>query len=835
MSRESKNGFPSEAVSKEEKAKGGYGLEYARAIWSNHTTNIGAFNTQRERFINNRKYAEGLEDTDKYKARIDLDEDSSHLNLDLTPINRIATIVDNIVGKLINQTFKPQCNPIDSESLTKLDNYRNRLYANLLLAKIAPEIEAKTGVPLIPLGEKVPESKDDIEMHLQLNYKMDASMAMEEAIHYVGINNDREEDREKMIRDLVVCKKAAEYRYYDENFNIIREYVDIADLITPYSKYDDFRNITYVGVLKQYQIWEIALMNPSFTEEDLYKIAEENEGTNKNPSWKYGDSYEGYYRSYGNLRPWVNFNISVLEFFYITSNKDKRIKKKNNKGGFFFNKDSDNYTSKVKPSNVRVERKGDVWRVVGDKGTPMTISLKKAKTKKEAQIHFAELKTKKREENTEVITKSAKYRYEGKWIPGTDWIWDYKMSENIERDRVNGSYSPEVELPITIIQPNIYDQENKSLVERMMPFEDAINLANLKFQQMLIKAVPPGIAFDVSGIEGMINEIGKGVDPIAFMKGFQETGSFAYSSVRDDGSIINGNVVENLPNGIGDFRAFIETQNHYMQLMNDVIGFNSAVDASTPNADALVGVQKMAVNATNDSLRTLYRGYIKLETKSTKRVMLMIQDSMRSNEKAFTMALGAQAVKTIAYGRKIAFNQFAIELELAPDEEEKMQIEGLIQLGLQNLTLNVSDAIRIRQELKGSAKLAAQLLVLLESKNRKDKQEESMMLQEQNAQVQQQSAQVAEQAKMQSALAIEQAKQQTQAQDYELKDGYETRQHSRNMELQSLKNQGIEVVAAIGAEGKENVQEVINQGKVVVETIKKDTKEAKTPEEKKKS
>jgi hypothetical protein len=815
--------FPNPVASKEEKAKKDYGIAYARAIWAEHSKNAATFDERRTQMIVNRKYAEGLQSVEKYKNRLDLNGDSSYVNLDFSPVNRIPALVNNIVGKLMNQTFKIQCNPIDSESLTQYDDYRKKLYANMFLSKLAPAIEEKTGIPVIPMGEKIPKSKDDIEMHLKLNYKMDAAMSMETAIHFVNKNNLFEETRRKIIRDIVVLKKAALYRYYDAAKNICHEYVDPVDLITPYSKYDDFRNITYQGILKQYQIWELALKYPKLTDDDLYNIARTQAGVNKNPQWEFGDSYEGYYRSTTTMKPYMNFNITELQFFFITQNSEKRIKKKNSKGGYFFSEKPSSYSLDVNPNTISITDLGLEWGVKGEK---LTVKKSLAKTPEEARTHFSKIKTDRRKETVEVLDKKAKYRYEGCWIPGTDWMLEYKMSENIEREKINGSYSPDVELPISIIAPDIFDMQNKSLVESVIPIQDQMILAHLKIQQDMIKAVPPGIAFDIDKMDGIITSMGEGTKPTDILKMYQQTGSIAYSGTNADNTPVNGKVIDVLPNGLGsNFLAYISVQQHLIQQMNDAVGYNSAVDASSPDSNALVGVQKMAAQATQNALRPHYASVLNLILRSTERLVLMIQDSMEFNEEAFVMAIGEQAAATIKYGRKVAFNQFAIDIELSPDEEEKFNIEQKIQLGLKNGTLFVSDSIRIEQELKHSAKLAAQLLVLLENKNKQDKIKESMSLQQQNGEVQTQAAQAASQFKQEEMQLEVQSKSQLFQVEYNLKDAFEEKQFQRQMKLQELKNQGADTVAVINSHSKVDVQNAANEGKIIATQVQSQSKE----------
>ncbi len=814
--------FPSFTASRQEKEKDEYGLRYARAIWAEYTKNSAIFNTRRERDIINRKYAEGLESIQKYKDRLDLNGDTSYLNLDFSPVNRIATIVDNITGRMMNQDYKITCNPIDPESKTQFDDYRNELYADMFLKKFSDETEQVTGIPLVNKGRNIPESNEEAELELKLKYKPAASIAMEKALKFVFINNDAEDIRRKIIRDLIVIKRAATYRYYDQDKNIRYEYVDPVDLITPYSKYEDFRNIPYVAVVKQYTINDLAIINPAFTEEELYEIAKTQAGKNNNPTWKWSQSYEGYYNNDGiaQSRPYYDFNIAVMEFFYLTINKEVRTKKINPKGGFFFDKKSDKYTGEVMPETIVVIDNGSKWGIKGEK---LEVGKAVAKTAEEAQKFFAKIKTDKKNESVETITKQCQYRYEGQWIPGTKWIFNYKMSENIERENISGSYSPKTELPIVIIAPGIYDMENKSLVERMIPHEDQINLINLKTQQLLIKAKPPGVAIDLEGMDMIVAGMG---DPnqsakmtgIEITKQYEQTGSYTFRSKDKHGNYINGKVIEALDNGIGrDFSVLFAAYNNELQKMNDVIGYNSAVDASSPDTEALVGTQKMAVQASSNALRTLYQNCNNLIVRQSKRLALMVQDSIAYNNKAFIDAIGAYSTETIKYGKKIAYNQFAIDIEMLPDEEEKMQLEALINMGIQQGVLMPSDVIRVRAVMKEDVKSAGQLMVLLEEKNRKNASDDKKADIEANGQVQVQSAQAASEAQAQLDQAITQNKlaviEAQKNADLELLAA----ELQKELQVQALKNQGSATVAEIGAGGKVDVQHAANAGKVVAQ------------------
>ena len=99
---------------------------------------------------------------------------------------------------------------------------------------------------------------------------------------------------------------------------------------------------------------------------------------------------------------------------------------------------------------------------------------------------------------------------------------------------------------------------------------------------------------------------------------------------------------------------------------------------------------------------------------------------------------------------------FGIFIELAPDEEEKAMLENNIQVALAQQTINLEDAIDIR-EIK-NLKLANQLLKLRRSK----KEEKDQQTNERNIQVQAQAnaqaQQAAAQAEVQKNDAIVQSK-----------------------------------------------------------------------------
>jgi len=734
--------FPDPFAPRSEKEQDSYGLAQAKAIWQEYSMNSAVYDARRTQDRENRKYAEGLVSFDKYKERFnaqtDNNGDTSWLNLDYQPVNRIASLVDNLEGKMTNQEYKIQCNPIDIISKTQEDKDRDEMYANMFLKQQTGDIEQMTGIPMYPRDKHIPETTEEAEIYFKMNYKQASSIAMEQALQFVFMNNEFDSlTRKKVIRDLIVLKRACIHRYYDENNNICVRYVDPVDVITPYSKYDDFRNIPYIAVLEQMPISDIAQITTKFSEEKLAELAKRFQGQYGNGQWNnawLGGSYEGYYPNNPGAytRPYYNFNIPVLSFYFVTTCKENWVATTTNNGRIQFDKKDEKYVA----------------------GSP----------------------------NKELISKNIQYVFEGKWVVGDDTVFNYHIQHNIPRE--DGGYSPKAELPMSMIAPNILDMQNKSFVERLIVFEDQLNITHLKIQQLLIQAKPPGMWINTQAMSGII--LGQGdapAKPTDIYRMYAQTGSILGSDIREDGSIINGKPFEYLPNGIGaDFAVLVNYFRQQLQNMNDVIGYNSAVDASSPDVETAVGTSKMAIQATNNAIRPLYQAFVRLIEKAARGTALMIQQSITFNYDDFVRAIGAQATKTIEYGKKLAYNQFAIKIELLPDDEEKMALDNLVTLGLEKGTLTTSDAVRIRQEMKQDVKIASQFMVYLEGKNRKDRMEEAAAQQQQNGAIQKESAIVA--AKAQSDAAIAQVNAETESEKviYGLKGQLSAQEHLQKMD-----------------------------------------------------
>ena len=241
-------------------------------------------------------------------------------------------------------------------------------------------------------------------------------------------------------------------------------------------------------------------------------------------------------------------------------------------------------------------------------------------------------------------------------------------------------------------------------------------------------------------------------------------------------------------------------------MIRDTTGLNEARDGSTPDKDALVGVQKLAAANSNTATRHILQAGLFLTAEVAECLSLRISDILEYSPtaSAFVQSLGAHNVATLEEMSQLHLYDFGIFIELAPDEEQKMLLENNIQQALAQQSIDLEDAIDVR-EIK-NVKLANQVLKV----RRKKKLERDQAMQERNIQLQAEAnaktQQVAAEAEVQKNAAITQNNAQLEQvkSQLEVQKMYQEAQVKKQlMELEfqfNMQLKGMEVEAAKGKE-----------------------------------
>ena len=771
------NGYPSPLATNEEKADIKYGLDYFKAMYYDHSKNSDVYHRDRKiRYSRNRAYAEGSQDIGKYKDLLDVQGDTAYLNIDFTPVSIIPKFVDVIVNGMVNQEYDIKAKSIDPIAAEERLNKKKQMYADMITKDFVEGLEDQTGIPLAPKGF-VAKSSEEIDMFMAINYKQNVEIALEKAIEYTLDINDYDEVKRLMIRDLVVLGLCSSKIELSPSRGVTIRHVDPANLITSYSSKPDFKNVRHAGEIYSMTIADLKQQaGDQFSEDDYQKIAKEYAGKNNNPM-TYGD--RAYYDNGNETYDYDKFSVNVLDAEFITSHSLNYEKKENKFGGFSVNKKASNYKA---PKNSKTKR--------------------------------------------ENIGSTVKVVYTGKYIINTDYIFNYGMMENMPRSKSNLS---ETNLSYIIYQPNLYKMKSKSLVDRMIPFADQIQLAHLKIQHVLAKARPKGAAFEIGSLENVSKGDGGTFTPLELQEIYDQTGNIYYRRIDDEGNMTGAVPISELENGIGrDFGTLINVYNHNLQMIRDVTGINEARDASQPSSEALVGVQKLALLASNNATRDINDAYLNVTKRTSQCISMRMQDLLnyKGLHNMYSNVIGDTAMHSIDMMKKMSIHEFGITLEVAPSEEERQMMEQNIQVSLAQKELRLEDAIMIRSI--RNIKMANQMLILRRTKYQEEQQAQARQASEQNAMMQQQSAQQAAQLRqqeMQAEVQMEQARIQAKNQaemqlkqlEFQLKEQFEQSQHERRLREIELGNLGKEGAASIQGEVRKAIQEqsAMNQSQLI--------------------
>jgi DNA polymerase III gamma/tau subunit len=214
-------------------------------------------------------------------------------------------------------------------------------------------------------------------------------------------------------------------------------------------------------------------------------------------------------------------------------------------------------------------------------------------------------------------------------------------------------------------------------------------------------------------------------------------------------------------------------------MIRDVTGLNEARDGSMPDKNALVGIQKIAAANSNTATRHILQSSLYLTLSTAECISMRVSDVIEYSptRESFIKSLGKFNVATLAEMSSLHLHDFGIFLELAPDEEEKQRLENNIQMALQQNSINLEDAIDIREV--RNIKLANQLLKI----RRKAKQLQDQQIAQQNIQAQAQANAAAAERASAAEMQKQQALNESKAQIEQVKAGLEMQKLEREAQL----------------------------------------------------
>ena len=279
MANYANNYFPSQVVSDLEKMSMEYGLKVAQAIereWFNETYSTNRYYTNKQDFHKLRLYARGEQSIQKYKDELSINGDLSYLNLDWKPVPIIPKFVDILVNGMSDRSYKIKATSQDPYGMYKRTSYMESILEDMRTKDLAKFSKERFKVDIFNTPEdKLPESQEELDLHMQLTYKQSVELANEQAINVLLEGNKYELIKRRFYYDLAVLGMACVKTSFNTSEGVKVEYVDPADIVYSYTDSPYFEDIYYVGEVKTIPINEVAKEFPNLTESDLKEISKQ--------------------------------------------------------------------------------------------------------------------------------------------------------------------------------------------------------------------------------------------------------------------------------------------------------------------------------------------------------------------------------------------------------------------------------------------------------------------------------------------------------------------------------------------------------------------------------
>jgi len=736
-----RSSFPDQVIPQEEKMTTEYGLQVARAIegeWFSQGVGGNRYSFNYTIFHQRRLYARGEQSVQKYKDELSINGDLSYLNLDWKPVPVIPKFVDIVVNGMSDKMYDIKAFSQDPASQKKRTEYANKIYRDIQAREFIQTMQQELGIDLKEAPAGAPETEEELEIHMQLDYKQSIEIAEEELIENTLAKNKYDLTRARFNRDLVVLGIGAIKTSWNKSEGIVVDYVDPANLVWSYTEDPNFEDIYYVGEVKNISLPELKKEFPELTNKQLEEIQKFPGNTNYTRNWTGKDNNNTVQVLYFEYKTYMD---QVYKIKYTENGLEKALEKPD----FFNPPPSDNF----------------------DK-----------------------------------VSRSIEVLYSGAKILGHDIMLDWKIAENMTRPysntvKVNMNYQlvaphmykgrieSTVERMIGFADMiQLTSLKLQQVLSRVVPdgvFMDVDGLAEVDLGN--------GTNYNPAEALNMYFQTGSIVGRSMTQDGDINQGKVPIQEL-------------NTSSGGQKINSLISTYEYYLKMIRDVTGLNEARDGTMPDKQSLVGLQKLAAANSNVATRHILNASLFLTLRACENISLRVADSIQFDllRESLIDSISLYNVKTLEEIQNLHLYDFGIYLEIEPDEEAKASLEQNIQVALQQQSISLPDAIEIR-EIK-NLKLANKLLKLKqEQKAEKDQQNNLANIKAQadaNAEASERAAMAEvqkQQALAQTTLQIEQGKSQFELQrmqsETELKKQLIELQYGFDKELKSMEVQAM--------------------------------------------
>ena len=489
-----KNYFPSQTVSDAEKLSYDYGLKVGQAIeseWFNNDKSSNRYRTNHNNFHNLRLYARGEQSIQKYKDELSINGDLSYLNLDWKPVPIISKFVDIVVNGIAERTYDIKAYSQDPHGISKRTQYMEAILKDMRLKQFNDAVFQELNLDVRESDvEDLPQTNEELELHMQLSYKQSIEIAEEQAINTLLEGNNYDLIKKQFYYDLTVLGIGCVKTSFNTSEGVTVDYVDPANLVYSYTDSPYFDDIYYVGEVKSIPVNELAKQFPHLTEVDLEDIMKSKTTNRSNYNSRFSVDKED------------SNTVQVLYFNYKTYMNEVYKMKETATG-------SEKLIPKDDSFNPPQNKEGDYSKLL----------------------------------------RSIECLYDGAMILGTDRLLKWEVAKNMMRPK---SDYTKVKMNYAIVAPRMYNGKIESLVSRITGFADMIQLTHLKIQQVLSRMVPDVVYLDADGLAEIDLGNGTNYNPQEALNMFFQTGSIIGRSLTQEGDMNPGKIpIQEIASGNG--------------------------------------------------------------------------------------------------------------------------------------------------------------------------------------------------------------------------------------------------------------------------------------------
>jgi hypothetical protein len=554
-------------------------------------------------------------------------------NINWEPVPILPHIKDHLHGRYDALDFDVLVDTIDSNSGAEKEEKKAEILVEILFKEQLRKVRQSANMEE-PQQEQsyTPETIDEVEMYEAAGgFKPNNAMEMEKVIKDLFDLSEWREIKEKHIDDAIHYGIFGGKLDYDEDLRKYRvKRVDPKNAIVQYSEYNDFHDSEYAGEIIKTNI--NSLYQWGFKVDELEDIAKSCCGYFGNPDKKDFNKYSG---TENGVLKFGFFTVCVFDGVWLDCDTKYQKKYKTSSGN-------------IQIKNYNSEKEYE--RAVKDKNT-----------KGELRRH------------------RIKKVYKGKWIIGTDHVYDYGVYYNQLRPLPSKPVLPYYFIRVT----------NKSLTERLRPFIDNICLAWYKFQNAEALASQSGYAINLRLLQN-VELGGKRIEVKDILRILREKGHLFYSdtSLGQGGKYEGGAVtpIAELPGGLGRvLEESIQKWEWALKRIEDVTGITRYALGQSPSGEQGKATSEMALAATSTSLRGMINGILRMKSGLAKKASLGIPVLLRTDkdaEREYAKVIGKKGVGIL----KLAESNnaaYGMTLEARPDEEQKQRILQIAQGALQ--------------------------------------------------------------------------------------------------------------------------------------------------------